>query len=471
MDTVDIHEGQLKDASSHEIEDVDATEVISFTPEEEKALVRKIDMTLLPTVWVMYLLSYLDRTNIGNAKISGMQVDLHLTSNEYSIALVVFFVGYVVFEVPSNLALGRSRPSIFLSTIMILWGALTCVMAVVKDFSHLVVLRVIIGCIESGFAPGVLLVLSSWYKQTEQSKRFGVFISAAVLSGAFGGLIAAGIVDGLEGVHGIRGWRWLFIIEGVITVGCALVSLFVLPDFPATTRRLSDRERQIAVARLARENVTATTEDTEHLSSLGACRVACKDFRTWAFVIGYMVIVGSSTLTYFYPTLVKGLFGDASTEKVNFLTVPIYGVAFVATGITSYCGDKFPTWRGLIIAGWLAFSLICSVIVCAVYNFTARYVLLVLLAAGLWSTNGGTLAYASSAFAGMHPQARGVALAMVNALGNLAQIYGSYLFPDKDSPKYIMGFSVISAMLAVGVVVFLVLHTWFRRRLRSGNVQ
>ncbi|EHA19264.1 hypothetical protein ASPNIDRAFT_38687 [Aspergillus niger ATCC 1015] len=477
MDTVGIHEGQLKDASSHEIEDVDATEVVSFTPEEEKALVKKIDMTLLPTVWVMYLLSYLDRTNIGNAKISGMEVDLNLTSNEYSIALVVFFVGYVVFEVPSkydfsthDLALGRSRPSIFLSSIMILWGALTCVMAVVKDFSHLVVLRVIIGCIESGFAPGVLLVLSSWYKQTEQSKRFGVFISAAVLSGAFGGLIAAGIVDSLEGVHGIRGWRWLFIIEGVITVGCALISLFVLPDFPATTRRLSDRERQIAVARLARENVTATTEDTEHLSSLGACRVACQDFRTWAFVVGYMVIVGSSTLTYFYPTLVKGLFGDASTEKVNFLTVPIYGVAFVATGITSYCGDKFPTWRGLIIAGWLAFSLICSVIVCAVYNFTARYVLLVLMAAGLWSTNGGTLAYASSAFAGMHPQARGVALAMVNALGNLAQIYGSYLFPDKDSPKYIMGFSVISAMLAVGVVVFLVLHIWFRRRLRSGII-
>ncbi|GKZ96520.1 hypothetical protein AnigIFM59636_011035 [Aspergillus niger] len=102
MDTVGIHEGQLKDASSHEIEDVDATEVVSFTPEEEKALVKKIDMTLLPTVWVMYLLSYLDRTNIGNAKISGMEVDLNLTSNEYSIALVVFFVGYVVFEVPSK---------------------------------------------------------------------------------------------------------------------------------------------------------------------------------------------------------------------------------------------------------------------------------------------------------------------------------------------------------------------------------
>lgn len=172
---------------------------------------------------------------------------------------------------------------------MILWGALTCVMAVISDFTHLVVLRVILGCVEAGFAPGVILLLSSWYKQTEQSKRFGVFISAAVLSGAFGGLIAAGIVDGLEGVHGIRGWRWLFIIEGAATVGFAIISLFILPDFPGTSRRLSERERHIAVARLAAQNVTATTEDTEHLSNWDACKVACRDLRTWTLVIGYMV--------------------------------------------------------------------------------------------------------------------------------------------------------------------------------------
>ena len=135
--------------------------------------------------------------------------------------------------------------------------------------------------------------------------------------------------------------------------------------------------------------------------------------------------MGSSTLSYFYPTLVKGLFGDASNEKVNFLTIPIYGVAFVCTGITAYYGDRVPGWRGLIIAVWLLFSLACSVAVCIIYNYTARYVLLVLMAAGLWATNGGTLAYASSAFAGASPEARGVSLALINALGNLAQIYGS----------------------------------------------
>ncbi|GAM39527.1 hypothetical protein TCE0_034r11155 [Talaromyces pinophilus] len=424
-------ERQMKYVSSHEVENVDVAEGVSFTPEEEKALLRKIDLTLLPTIWVMYLMSYLDRT---------------------------------------NLALARSRPSIYLPSLMILWGTLTCVMAAIKDFSHLVVLRVIIGCVEAGFAPGVLFILSSWYKRTEQSKRFGVFISAAVLSGAFGGLIAAGIVAGLEGAHGIRGWRWLFIVEGVMTIGVAFISLWILPDYPATTRRFSEREKHVAVARLATENVTAATEDTERLSNFEAIKAAVKEARTWTFVIGYMVIVGSSTLTYFYPTLIQGLFGDASTKKINLLTVPIYGVAFVATITTAYYSDKVPAWRGFIIACWLTFSLICSIIVCTVYNFTARYVLLVLMAAGLWATNGGTLAYASSAFAGMQPQARGVALAIMNALGNLAQIYGSYLFPSKDSPKYIMGFSVISAMLAVGVSVFLFMHFWFRRRLQAGRL-
>ncbi|OQE15234.1 hypothetical protein PENSTE_c029G07134 [Penicillium steckii] len=455
------------EVSSEKIEHADIDEAPSFSQEEEKALVRKIDMTLLPTMWIMYLLSYMDRTNIGNAKISGMETDLNLTSNEYSIALVVYFVGYVVFEVPSNLVLGRTRPSIFLPGIMILWGVLTCLMAVIKSYEHLVVLRVLIGCVEAGFAPGILLLLSSWYKRTEQSKRFGVYISAAILSGAFGGLIAAGIVDNLEGAHGIRGWRWLFIVEGAATVGFAIISLFILPDFPGTSKRLSERERHVAVTRLATENVTTATEDGAQMGNWEAIVVSVKDLRTWAFVVGYMVIVGSSTLTYFYPTLIQGLFNDASNYRVNLLTVPIYGFAFVCTGITSYFSDKIPNWRGLVIACWLAFSLICSIIVCAVYNFTARYVLLVLMAAGLWATNGGTLAYASSAFAGMHPQARGVSLALVNALGNLAQIYGSYLFPDSDSPKYIMGFSVISAMLAVGVITFAGLHIWFRRRTRS----
>lgn len=120
--------------------------------------------------------------------------------------------------------------------------------------------------------------------------------------------------------------------------------------------------------------------------------------------------------------------------------------------------DKYPKWRGVVIASWLALAMACSIAVCAVYNFTARYVLLVFMAAGLWASNGLALSYSASTFGTMRQETRAVSLALVNALGNLAQIYGAYLFPSDDAPKYLMGFGVISGMCALGVVVYIVAH-------------
>lgn len=146
------------------------------------------------------------------------------------------------------------------------------------------------------------------------------------------------------------------------------------------------------------------------------------------------------------------------------MTVPIYGVAFVCTVVSAYFGDKVPQWRGVIIAVWLTFSMICAIVVCAVYDFTARYILLVLMASGLWATNATALSYSSSSISDMPPEVRGISLAVINALANLAQIYGSYLFPSSDEPKYIKGFGAIAAMLFVGVATYFLLHVFIRRR-------
>ena len=197
-------------------------------------------------------------------------------------------VGYVVCEPPSNMILVRSRPSIFLPTIMVIWGVLTCVMAVIEDFHHLVILRIFVGVMESGFAPGILLIISSWYKREEQSKRFAVFMSAAILSGAFGGLLAGAITGGLEGAHGLRGWRWLFIVEGAATIGFALVAGFILLDFPATSKKLSERERAIAIARLQEGGVTVR-DGEGNIGKRKSFMLALLDWRTWGFIIGYMV--------------------------------------------------------------------------------------------------------------------------------------------------------------------------------------
>lgn len=224
---------------------------------------------------------------------------------------------------------------------------------------------------------------------------------------------------------------------------------------------LTPRQREIAISRLEEDSGHGQSEENAHISSTKALIQAITSWKVWLMIAGYMVIVGSSTLSYFYPTLVAGL--GYGAVKAQFMVVPIYAVAFVCVGFTGYFGDKFPKQRGLIISGWLVSSLICAICICFVYGYTARYALLVIMAAGLWSTNGMALSYSASTFADMSRETRAVSLALVNALGNLAQIYGAYLFPEEDAPKYLLGFGVIAGMAGFGVIVYAVAHVLFRK--------
>jgi hypothetical protein len=227
--------------------------------------------------------------------------------------------------------------------------------------------------------------------------------------------------------------------------GWAIVSHFILLDFPDTTKKFSAQERALAVDRLMADHVDSHIKGTPRLSCWGTIRLSISNWRMWILVAGYMAIVGSSTLSYFYPALVKGL--GYTSRKAQYMVVPIYAVAFVAVVCTGYFMDKMHRYRGLVIALWLTLSMGCSITVCLIYDFTARYVLLVFMAAGLWASNGLALSYAASTFGPMPQEVRAVSLALVNALGNLAQIYGAYLFPSDDAPKYIMGFGVIRCVL------------------------
>lgn len=215
-----------------------------------------------------------------------MSLDLLLTLTSFSLPL-----RYVVFEVPSNMVLTRTRPCYYLPGIMCAWGAVTIGMSFTPTYEALVGFRVVMGCLESGFAPGMLLMLSSWYKKEEQSKRFAVYISAAILWGAFGGLLGGAITSGMDGMHGMAGWRWLFAIEGAATVGFSLIALFILPDFPATTskRKFSEAERRLAVRRLLHDDQQIRNDDEPKMGAWQAFKLSMVNWRTWLFVVGYMV--------------------------------------------------------------------------------------------------------------------------------------------------------------------------------------
>lgn len=265
-------------------------------------------------------------------------------------------------------------------------------------------------------------------------------------------------------------------------MGVALCASVVLPDFPTTTSKMkfSDEETKLAIRRLQSDAQAAAGEEGSHLGHWEAFKCSMHNWKTWLFVVGYMVryhlppfildaqltprqaVVGSSTLSYFYPTLVSGLGYESTTAQ--YMTIPIFGVAFVVTGITGIFADRYSKCRGLILTGWMTVAMLCSIIICAVYDFKARYALLVIMASGLWACNGLSLSYASISFGDMQKETKAVSLAFINAMGNLAQIYGAYLFPSDDEPKYIMGFGVISAMCFTGVVSYFALYYFLRRQ-------
>ena len=165
-----------------------------------------------------------------------MQEHLQITSNQYSVILLVFFISYVLFEVPANMILHRVRPSLYLSTICLLWGGVAASVAACQSWSQIAAVRFCLGVVEAGFAPGVAYYLSCWYKTHELARRYCLYYTATAVSGAFSGLLAGVITDRPDGARGMDGWRWLLLIEGVGSSSAALFTWAILPDWPWTTQ-------------------------------------------------------------------------------------------------------------------------------------------------------------------------------------------------------------------------------------------
>ncbi|KIM99148.1 hypothetical protein OIDMADRAFT_181575 [Oidiodendron maius Zn] len=431
-----------KEGFTHE-ETASAQYVTPFVenPELERRILWKVDLRLIPPLFIMYILNYLDRNNIGNAKVAGMQTDLHLTSSDYSLALSIFFIGYLLLEVPSNMILSRTRPSLYLPSLMFVWGCLVTAYTGVNTKSGLVGLRFVLGLVEAGYFPGVLLFMSNWYKKSELARRFSIFYCASLVSGAVGGLIAGLIVDNMQHRGGLPAWKWLFLIEGVITIGCAVIAVFILPDFPATTKWLTDEEREYAIRRLEQDNMSSEARGITHLQSF---LYAIKDWRTWLFMLAQSLCTCAGTITYFIPTLMAAL--GYKGNMVQYMTIPIYCVALVIVLICCFSSD-LQNERPKHIMVMASISTISLIIVAAVDNPKVRYAFLSFGAAGIWCCSPMTLSYLSNTIS-RPMEKRAVSIGIVNALANLSSVYGSYIWPSSSAPKYIPGFSVSIALMA-----------------------
>ena len=248
-------------------------------------------------------MNYLDRNNIAAARLAGLQDPpskggLSLTSTQYLTALSILFVGYLLMQVPSNLFLNKiGKPAIYLPTVMIIWGIISAATAGAQSYGGLIAIRFFLGFVEAAYFPGCLFFLSSWYTRKELGFRTALLYSGSLLSGAFSGLISAGITNGLDGAKGLRAWRWLFIIEGIITIFIAFCAYFVLPNFPRTTSWLTEEERQLAVWRLDEDIGEDDWVDSSQQTFAHGFKLAVLDIKMWILVF-MLPTQASSPLLY-----------------------------------------------------------------------------------------------------------------------------------------------------------------------------
>jgi len=282
----------------------------------------------------------------------------------------------------------------------------------------------------SPYFPGSLFLLSSWYTRKELALRTSILYAGSLLSGGFGGLIGAGVQHGLNGAKGLSSWRWLFIIEAAITVAIAVVALFVLPDFPHTTKFLSGEEKAIATRRLVTQSGQG---DTERGPILSGIKMAVVDYKVWLLALIVITKTSAGAVTSFIPTLVATLGYSKVTSLL--LVAPPYVFATVVALAVAYSSDKMGE-RCFHITIPVIFGMIGYIIAASTLNFTARYVSLFLMLGGVYGSYNVALAWISSTLP--RPiEKRAAAIAMVNTIGNFAQIYSPYLYPSSNGPRYL----------------------------------
>jgi len=424
--------------SSNMPEDPDA----HLSPEERKRidrrLVWKLDLYLIPWLCFLYLLAFLDRTNIGNAKIDGMQKDLHnMSTGRYNAALTIFFVSYSIFEPLTNVLLKRLKPSIFIPIIMTIWGVAMLSMGYVTNWSGLMAARWWLGVAEAGLYPGINYFLSCWYKRDEFGVRAAIFFSAAAFSGSFGGLLAAAITN-LDGLGGRPGWAWIFIIEGVITVGFGLLSFFFVHDFPDTATFLSEQDRARVIRRLKADQQSSAEHEEFKMAYFWA---AVTDYKMW---LGMLIYMGSDMPLYafslFLPTIVAEM-GYTSTHA-QLLSVPPYACAAVLTIAIGFVADHTKQ-RGLCNIGVSLLGVVGFGMLLGSEKPHVMYAGTFLGALGIYPCIANTITWVSNNAEGVYK--RGIVLGFVIGWGNLNGVVSSNIYFKK--PRYTAGHGTIMAYM------------------------
>ncbi|ROV94847.1 hypothetical protein VPNG_09283 [Cytospora leucostoma] len=298
--------------------------LVHLDPKAEAKLRLKIDLMVVPTVALLYLFCFIDRANIGNARLAGLEKDLGLEGNDYNALLSVFYISYILFEIPSNIICKWIGPGWFIPAISLAFGISSLGTAFVQNQAQASGVRFVLGIFEAGMLPGIAYYLSRWYRRSELAFRLALYIVMAPLAGAFGGLLASGILK-LSHFGSLHTWRMIFGIEGIVTIGLSLISFFTLTDRPETARWLTQAEKDLAVVRVKSERVAQTRvlDSMDKTKLLRGILNPITLSTAFVFCLNNVTVQG---LAFFAPTIVKTIYPKETVVMQQLYTVPPYVV-------------------------------------------------------------------------------------------------------------------------------------------------
>ncbi|WP_345816484.1 MFS transporter [Paraburkholderia sp. PREW-6R] len=426
----------------NEISSHDAADTSPAAPGSLDAIYRKIAWRLMPMLFLGFVVSYLDRSNIGFAKLQ-MQSELALSESVYGLGAGIFFIGYFLFEVPSNLLLHRFGARRWIARIMISWGVISALMFVVRGPLSFYALRFLLGVAEAGLVPGVILYLTYWFPASRRARMVAMFYAAVAASGIIGGPISGGLMKTLQGAHGLSGWQWLFILEGVPSVLMGFVVWRFLDDSPSKAKWLSDDEKQLVSARLDPPQLV-------HTSTFNAF----VDPSMWLYTAVYfMLCAGIVGVGLWMPSLVQAT-GVHDLFLIGTLTAIPYLVAIVVMILHGRHSDRTGERRWHIALPMLVGAIGMTLAVRFSHDTTVSLIGLTLTASGILSA---TPPFWSLPVARLSGRSGAVGVAMVNAVGNLGSFVSPFFigYTRDITHSTSTGFYSIAVGLCLGALLIL----------------
>ncbi|MEO7135069.1 MAG: MFS transporter [Vicinamibacterales bacterium] len=410
----------------------------------ESAL-RKVRWRLIPFLFLLYIVAYLDRVNVGFAAID-MNRDLGFSAAVYGLGSGIFFLSYTLLEVPSNLMLARFGARVWIARIMVTWGVLSSAMIFVDSPARFYVMRFLLGAAEAGFFPGIILYLTQWFPQRERARAVGLFMTATAMAGVIGAPVSSALLA-MQGAFGLKGWQWMFLVEGVPAILLAPVVLLYMTEKPAAAKWLTAPEREWLARELAAEEA-----ETGH--AIVTLRGALGSARLWIVSLPYFcIVIAFYGISFFLPQIIQSVSGFGSATVVLLSAIP-YVAATIGLVVVGSRSDRVRERRWHVAAPCLIGA--AGFVLTALGPATPAYALttLSIAAFGIWGTLGPFWTLPTNFLRGT---AAAGGIALVNSVGNVGGFVGPFLMGwiREATGGFTAGLLTLAAALVVGAAIVL----------------